>query len=272
MDTPYKTYILGHTENELDRLTTQARMLEPFTRQLLVEAGIRPGMRVLDVGCGSGDVSFLAANLVGPNGRVVGVDVAQAAVIRASSRALETGITNVSFVAGNPLEMDFTCRFDAVIGRLVLMYMDEPVEAVRRLSQHVHPGGLIVLQEIDMESCRSMPPSPLLEQCVRWINDTFRMTSARIKTGLELHSIFVNAGLPAPRLRLDAAIGNGPANPVFHAVAEVVRTMLPAMERFKIATSQEVKIDDLENRLREEIGCGTLIYPALIGAWTQAPA
>ena len=83
MDTPYNTYVLGHNDNELDRLTTQARMLEPFTRQLLVEAGIRPGMRVLDVGCGSGDVSFLAANLVGPNGRVVGVDVARAAVVRA---------------------------------------------------------------------------------------------------------------------------------------------------------------------------------------------
>ena len=60
-------YVLGHSDRELDRLTTQARMFEPFTRQLLLQAGICPGMRVLDVGCGSGDVSFLAAGLVGSN-------------------------------------------------------------------------------------------------------------------------------------------------------------------------------------------------------------
>ena len=57
-------YALGHSDRELDRLSRQAQAFEPFTRQLLAEAGIQPGMRVLDAGCGSGDVSFLAAGMV----------------------------------------------------------------------------------------------------------------------------------------------------------------------------------------------------------------
>ena len=66
-------YVLGHSAQELERLSTQARLYEPFTVQFFRNAGIQAGMRVLDVGCGSGDVSFLVA-LVGPTGQVVGVD------------------------------------------------------------------------------------------------------------------------------------------------------------------------------------------------------
>ena len=67
-------YALGHSEKELQRLSRQGQVFGPFTRQLFEQAGISQGMRVLDVGCGSGDVAFLAADLVGLSGEVVGVD------------------------------------------------------------------------------------------------------------------------------------------------------------------------------------------------------
>jgi ubiquinone/menaquinone biosynthesis C-methylase UbiE len=82
-------YVLGHSAQELERLSTQARLYEPFTMQFFRDAGIKAGMRVLDVGCGSGDVSFLAARMVGPMGEVVGVDRAPAAVATATRRTLE---------------------------------------------------------------------------------------------------------------------------------------------------------------------------------------
>ncbi len=75
-------YVLGHTEQELERLMTQSQLFEPFTAQLFRDAGIAPGMRVLDVGSGSGDVSFLAARMVGPSGHVVGVDRSAVALFR----------------------------------------------------------------------------------------------------------------------------------------------------------------------------------------------
>ena len=69
---PAHAYVLGHSDGELARLNAQARLIDPITRQFLRDAGIIPGMRVLDVGCGAGDVTFLAADLVGGAGEVVG--------------------------------------------------------------------------------------------------------------------------------------------------------------------------------------------------------
>src|SRR5437667_6242552 len=123
------SYALGHSEQELERLAHQAQVFAPFTRQLFEQAGIGPGMRILDVGCGAGDVAFLAADLVGPSGEVIGADRAAAAVRWATDRAQERGIRNVSFVEGDPTVIDFDQQFDAVVGRLVLMYYSDPVDA-----------------------------------------------------------------------------------------------------------------------------------------------
>jgi cyclopropane fatty-acyl-phospholipid synthase-like methyltransferase len=94
--TQQSTYALGHSEQELERLSRQAQAFEPFTRQLLQQAGINRGMRVLDVGCGSGDVAFLAADLVGPTGEVIGADRAAAAAQRATARAQSRDLRNVN--------------------------------------------------------------------------------------------------------------------------------------------------------------------------------
>jgi ubiquinone/menaquinone biosynthesis C-methylase UbiE len=91
-------------------------------------------MRVLDVGCGSGNVAFLAADLVGPTGEVIGADRATAAVQRATARAQARDLRNVKFLEADLTELQFDRSFDAVIGRLGLMYYSDPVDAVRRLS------------------------------------------------------------------------------------------------------------------------------------------
>jgi cyclopropane fatty-acyl-phospholipid synthase-like methyltransferase len=82
-------YALGHSEGELRRLSAQAAIFEPFKRRMLQQAGVSQGMRVLDVGSGTGDVAFLAlaASLVGLTGEVVGVDKAPSAVETAQERA-----------------------------------------------------------------------------------------------------------------------------------------------------------------------------------------
>jgi ubiquinone/menaquinone biosynthesis C-methylase UbiE len=262
-------YALGRSDRELDRLSMQAHMFEPFTGQLFREAGLGLGMRVLDVGCGSGDVAFLAAQLVGPTGCVIGVDRTAAAIARGCSRVESMRISNVHFMEGDPTQMKFDKDFDALVGRLILMYYPDPVDALRKLLRHLRPGGIVAFQEIDASACKSYPISATYQRCVEWIIQTFRATGAQSKIGLELHSIFQSAGLPAPTLRLDTAVGAGPDTPAYRMLPEIVRSLLPAMERLGIATAAEVEVESLALRIRDEVVAnnGIVISPSLIGAW-----
>jgi ubiquinone/menaquinone biosynthesis C-methylase UbiE len=264
-----REYALGHSDRELDRLSMQAHVFEPFTRQLFREAGLGSGMRVLDVGCGGGDVAFLAAELIGPTGSVLGVDRTPAAIIHATARAESKRISNVHFVEGDPTQMKFDEEFDALVGRLILMYYPDPVDALRKLLPNLRPGGIVVFQEIDASGCKSHPASPTYERCVDWVTRAFHLTGAQTKTGLELHRTFQSAGLPAPALRLDAAVGAGQDTPAYKMLPEIVRSLLPAMERLGIATAAEVEVESLDLRIRDEVVAnnGIVISPSLIGAW-----
>jgi SAM-dependent methyltransferase len=110
-------YVLGHSDVELKRLATQARLIDPITRRFLVSAGIREGMRVLDVGSGAGDVAVLLAGLVGPSGEVLETDPALIAIDAAEERVRSSSLANVTFRHGDPAAMNFDKPFDAVVGR-----------------------------------------------------------------------------------------------------------------------------------------------------------
>src|SRR3981189_3444414 len=111
------TYALGHDNVEVQRLLLQGRLYNDYSEHALQLAGLRPGMRVLDVGCGPGDVSFVAARLVGPTGSVLGVDAAPEMIALARSRAAERGLDSVHFRQAAIDALDLDEPVDAVVGR-----------------------------------------------------------------------------------------------------------------------------------------------------------
>ena len=135
------TYTMGRTEGEEERLIQQSQLYDAVTRRFLKEAGLSSGMKVLDIGSGAGDVALTVAELVGPAGAVVGVDVNPAILATAQARAQEAGFTNVEFIAGDARTLDLGNDFDALSGRLVLMYMADPADALKQLATRLRPGG-----------------------------------------------------------------------------------------------------------------------------------
>jgi SAM-dependent methyltransferase len=93
-------YEFGSGEDELARLEAQGGALAPATRMIFAAAGIQAGMRVLDLGCGAGDVTFVAASLAGPEGHVTGIDRSPDALARARLRAERPG--TAGHAAGKP--------------------------------------------------------------------------------------------------------------------------------------------------------------------------
>jgi len=267
-------YALGHSSRELDRLSFQGTVFAPYTRQLLTEAGLRAGMRVLDVGSGSGDVSFLAADIVGSHGHVMGMDRFPAAVERARTRAIRRNLSNVAFQVGDPAAMHFDLPFDAIIGRFVLMYQDDPAASLKHMMRYLRAGGLVAFQELDSTACRSWPAVPVFDDAARWLAEGLRSSGARPELGLEMHSLFLDCGLPQPRMRVDTLVSGEGDSPVYKLVAEAVRSLAPTLEQLNIASAAQVKIDSLADRMRKEVVAkrGIAMSYGLVGAWAIKPA
>jgi SAM-dependent methyltransferase len=267
---PHRQYPLGHHPRELERLTLQARLFEPISRRFFEAAGLRPGMRVLDVGSGCGDVAFLVRSLVGEGGEVVGIDRAPEAVATANARARAQGYYNVRFVECDVMDCLPDPQFDAVIGRLVLMYTADPAAALRHLTERLRPGALVMFQEGDLHVARAVPEAPTVDRVLALIRETLKAAGTD-DAGLRLRTIFESAGLSSPQLRHEAIVASGAGHPAFQVIAEVCRSLLPLIERFGLGSTREIDPDTLAARMEAEVvgQNGVLVSPALIGAWTR---
>ena len=265
-------YVLGRSESESQRLIRQANFVRPSTERIFRKAGITAGMRVLDVGCGAGDVSFLAAELVGPMGAVVGIDLNPGVLELARQRANESGLTWVTFEEQAIESFKSPAPFDAVVGRCFLIYQPDPVATIRQMASHLHTGGILVVQEPDMSvEVRTWPLVPLWSQVHEWIAETFRRGGVAYDIGSKLYHLFRQAGLPGPTLQQHVSVCGGAAvRPLCEHSAEMVRSLLPRMEAFGIVSAEEVRVETLADRLEHD-SCAAesqITYMPNIAAWT----
>ena len=248
-------YALARTRNEYERLTRQAAFLKGTTERLFRAAGLGPGMRILDVGSGAGDVAFLAAELVGPEGKVVGVDVDGAALAVARGRAQSLGLHNVTFIQGDARAADLDGDFDAAVGRLVLMYWADPAEALHRIAARVRPGGVVVFQELEMDPAirsRSLPDETLWNETGQLIIETFARAGMHMRMGRQLYGAFLAAGLPTPEMRDETVVGGGPDFEGYAWLAGVARSLAPLMAKFEIADVDQLGPETLTDRIRDD--------------------
>jgi ubiquinone/menaquinone biosynthesis C-methylase UbiE len=259
--------------DDLDRPGLSAQLLEPFSRHLFHDAGLKPGMRVLDVLSGAGDLALLAGEIVGREGRVTGFDTSAQSVAYANDRASFRGAANVEFVEARIEDLPFGPEFDAVIGRAVLAYRRDPVSDLKSLARCLRPDGLLIFQEFDHLVGRTYPLTPLIEELREWLVSAFEQAGIELEMGAKLHSTFETAGLPPPRMRLDGLIG-GAGSPAPLLMVSVIRMLLPELEALRIAGPDEVEVETLEERMRLALSAtGSIMQTSLlIGAWSRLPA
>ena len=249
------TYTMGRSQEEEDRLIQQSQLYDAVTRRFFRAAGISSGMKVLDIGSGAGDVAMTAAELVGPAGAVVGVDVNPAILETAQARAQAAGLTNVEFVAGDARTLNLGNDFDAVTGRLVLMYMADPADALKQLATRLRPGGIAAFQEADFTPYQQVhsPDTPLANELIGWILKVFEHSGAHIDMGFGLYRAFVEAGLPQPDMHCEYPVGGPDDWAGYQYAANSLRSLIPLLEQYGIATAAEVDVDTLAERIRREV-------------------
>lgn len=262
--------VIARSREELDQPSISARAMEPLTRSLFIEAGLEAGMHVLDVCSGVGDVAFLAREIVGAEGHVTGFDCASVAVTYANERAAFRSLSNVEFVEAEIENLPFGQEFDAIIGRVVLMYRRDPVGDVRALIRCLRPGGVVVFQEFDMLPGKTVPPTAVVDDVRAWVLDAFERAGIELEMGPKLYAIFKAAGLNSPQMRVDGFIG-GAESIAPTLVANVARMLMPQAEALGAVDAKDAQIDTLEERMRADLARtgGVMSTPLLIGAWAR---
>ena len=235
-------YVLGHRAEELARLDGQAKMLEPATRLALQLAGIGAGMRVVDLGTGTGEVALLVAELVGPEGSVLAVDRAPDGLAYAATKFADRGVTNIELVEADVASYAPDEPVDAVLGRLVLSYLPDPVATIRRLL-----GRAQTRVASTWRSSTTPRPCAALRR-PRWSTRLARTDERRLRRGRHP----ADAG-PAPGR--DAARGRrrgraepraaglpGPGGPLGPAMlAGVIGSLVPAITAHGLADPAELE-------------------------------
>ena len=152
-----RRYILDGSDEDLRRLLGIAETTREMARSAFHRVGMREGWHAIDCGCGPLGGLAVMAEMVGPAGRVVGVDLSEPAIQRARSAVAALELGNVEVVAGDIHDFDVAAvggPFDLAYTRLFLMHQPDPVRTLSQIARLLRPGGWIVAQE----ALRSPPP------------------------------------------------------------------------------------------------------------------
>ena len=270
-------YPFQSSDDERQRLIAQGELVAPLTRRLFGNAGIRSGMRVLDIGSGSGDVTFLAAQLVGPEGNVVGVDRDPAGVAFAGERAKAAGLTNVRFMTADFREIVLASAVDAIVGRLVLMYTADPLDALRRALRNLRSGGVIALEESIIEYDGPVFMSHSIAWRPRLLDGSERDSSIPVFIHEWECDYWPNASGRFGSHDRNRHAGTNPAGSggaLFSLLTSVVRSQISAIVASGAATEAEIDIETLEERLIDDAppnGVVGYFNSGHIGIWAAKP-
>ena len=154
-----KHYALRGGVEGHQRLKVLSRVMHESTCALLDRIGIAEGMVCLDIGCGSGDVTFELARRVGTNGKAVGADIDNTKLDLAREEAEQLDLSNLEFRTMDIRETPEANEFDFVHARFLLTHLSDPIDAVEAFHHQLKPGGWCLLQDIDFTGLFVYPES-----------------------------------------------------------------------------------------------------------------
>lgn len=247
-------YALGYSRRELERIGFQARMLNPITANMLRACGISAGKHVLDIGCGSGEVSRLAARLVGKEGRVTGVEQSPVALEHALKMNKDFEIKNIDYINDRLENIILEKSFDIVVGRAVLLFQEDVQIFLRKASQFVVPGGYLAFHEIDdARQFQSYPPVDLWDRTMAELLRRLREGCPQYDITQRFAREFCEAGLEMPRLSYEIPIACNNVEDLCFWAVETLSSLSHDPEKITFPDGKIVASNVLIQSLHEEI-------------------
>lgn len=193
---------------------------------------LKPGMTVLDCGCGPGTITQGLARAAAP-GKVIGCDLEPGMVERAASLAEGKELDNLSFQVGNILDLPFEDdTFDVVLSCAVTEHLNDPVKAMSELGRVTKKGGVVGITRTDWSASLFAPPCPSAERFIELFQHGFETQGATMFGGKDLPRLLQQAGLTVEELvvTFSNAYMPEPVNPMVAGWAAWIEN-LPLFDR-----------------------------------------
>jgi ubiquinone/menaquinone biosynthesis C-methylase UbiE len=189
-------YVLATGYSGARRLVFLEAVYGPASRSLLQRTGIGPAQRVLDLGCGLGEMTFWLAERVGPVGQAIGVDSSTAQLALARQRTGSVGLNQLSFRQANVHATGLPrATFDLVYARFLLSHVNRPFEALREIVGLLRPGGMFVCEDLDASATYTVPRSDAYERSISLMIALADRQGGEFERGRSLHRLLAEAGL-----------------------------------------------------------------------------
>ena len=159
-DDKFGAYSLATGADAVRRLHLLHRIYSPAAKRVLLQAGLKEGMRVADFGCGVGATTRMLAEMVGPSVSVTGIDVNTVQLQQAAAWCAKGQLTNISLLRASACSTGLPRdAFDLVYCRFLLLHLTDPVSCLREMRDVLKRGGTLVVEDGDLASAGSIPPS-----------------------------------------------------------------------------------------------------------------
>ncbi len=191
----YEFGTFAENEQELERLVAQAKVALDIEQEIWVKAGLKPGLKVLDLACGPGVISCEMAKMVAP-GEVLGLDLSEQLLTLADTHRRQEGVTNVEFQLGDVYELNLGGRtFDFIYARFLFQHLSEPDKALANIVQALKPGGTLCVLDVDDDWVGLYPEPEGFKAFVQAAAEGQRRSGGDRHVGHKLVGYFHAAGL-----------------------------------------------------------------------------
>ena len=188
-------YIISGGKEGKSRLNVLSEALYPYTSSLLASQGVVSGMSFLDLGCGGGNVSLLAAQMVGNTGTVHGIDFDEAIIALARQDAAAAGAANVTFTAMSATGINYHNEYDIVYSRFLLSHLTDPLSVLQKMAAAVKPGGKVIVEDTHFSGHFCYPACAAFDKYVQYYTTSSIRNGHDPEIGPSLFSLFHRAGL-----------------------------------------------------------------------------
>lgn len=262
-----RDYLLAGADIELKRLAYQSMLFENETLTTLKLAGIKQGMKCLDLGCGLGDVTFMMSKLVGPKGSVVGLDANESLIKLCMQRAKKNRTKNVTFAVGDVYDTKLRKNsFDFITSRFLFQHLKEPERAIKEMVSLARRNGIIAAEELDHGSWISYPPIASLERLRQVYVNLLKFGGADELVARKLYRFFYLAGLrpKASAYSICLPLDREPFNMIGVLMAEVLK---PRILKAGLMTDEEYTemVEGLREHMKDPTGI--MLYALTFRVW-----